>query len=78
MKYGRYLYYANLTTYAIFLTFLTSFALLTPNAKAVEIEERNGNKNVVGKAFCLQADNKTRTNGSVCSLILNFIDNYKG
>ena len=31
-KYGRYIYYSGLVFYFVFLLFLTSFALLSPNA----------------------------------------------
>ena len=31
-KYGRYIYYTGLISYFVFLLFLTSFALLSPNA----------------------------------------------
>ena len=31
MKYGRYIYYSGLMSYLVFLAFLTSFALLSPN-----------------------------------------------
>ena len=31
-KYGRYIYYSGLISYFVFLLFLTSFALLSPNA----------------------------------------------
>ena len=31
MKYGRYIYYSGLISYLVFLAFLTSFALLSPN-----------------------------------------------
>jgi hypothetical protein len=31
-KYGRYIYYTGLIFYLVFLLFLTSFALLSPNA----------------------------------------------
>ena len=34
IDYGRYLYYSSLLIYLLFLAFLTSFALLTPNAKS--------------------------------------------
>ena len=36
LKYGRYLYYSGLLFYCIFLAFLTSYALLTPNAQNIE------------------------------------------
>ena len=44
-KYGRYIYYSGLLSYFVFLTFLTSFALLSPNASV--------HLNQTGKDFCI-------------------------
>ena len=52
-KYGRYLYYMGLLRYSTFLAFLTSFALLTPNART---RLENGGKNVNGAQFCQDSD----------------------
>ena len=48
-KYGRYLYYMGLLRYSTFLAFLTSFALLTPNARTRL--ENDGNNGVVHQIF---------------------------
>ena len=48
-KYGRYLYYMGLLRYSTFLAFLTSFALLTPNARTRL--ENGGNNGVVHQIF---------------------------
>ena len=51
-KYGRYLYYIGLLSYLVFLFFLTSYALLTPNAQNVRTlsEEK-------GAPFCQDSSN---------------------
>ena len=48
-KYGRYLYYMGLLRYSTFLAFLTSFALLTPNARTRL--ENGGNNGVFHQMF---------------------------
>ena len=52
-KYGRYLYYMGLLRYSTFLAFLTSFALLTPNART---RLENGGNNINGAQFCQDSD----------------------
>ena len=39
-KYGQYIYYFGLVSYFVFLLFLTSFALLSPNADLLNSEKQ--------------------------------------
>ena len=50
LDYGRYLYYLGLLFYCIFLAFLTSYALLTPNA-----QRSNFSDEISGQRFCENA-----------------------
>ena len=50
-KYGRYIYFTGLLSYFIFLTFLTSFALLSPNIQPIHL-------NVSGRDFCVSDTSK--------------------